>query len=124
MDYAKNELRFRLEDILSKIDESGVQEGCIVDEEMSLVHSDLLQHVYGELECMISDIDMIGIEEDDHVVDLSMIMEAKECLMIKGYDIMNKEIFPPSPIIFDPIELSSVNYLKLCNYHLHDFPEY
>ena len=36
MDYAKNELKFRLEDILNKIDESGTQEDCVLDEQNSI----------------------------------------------------------------------------------------
>ena len=120
MDYAKNELKFKLEELLTRIDESGAQNGFTVDEQIAIVHDDLLQYLYCELEQMICDIDMIGFEKDDFEADAKKILEAKDFLMTKGYDFSNLEVFCPYPVISNPIEQMHFNYLKLCGYHFHE----
>ncbi len=120
MDYTKNEVKFRLESILERIDNSGVQESCIIDEEVAIEHNDLLQHIYGELEEMIGDIDLVGIEEDDFDENAVRIMEAKEALMKAEYMFSNKEVFPPLAIEYDTTLIAHINYLKMCNYHFFD----
>ena len=125
MDYAKVEIKARIEEILNRIDDSGSQSDEItVDSQLALIHDDLLQHIYCELEQMINDIDMVGLEEDEEFIpNPTEILKCKESLIISGYDFHNTEVFTAEPFEYDENRLACVHYLERCGYHFIGFDD-